>query len=179
MPARFIPHRTRGHSPTFASHNPVLFRSKFFGIKLCLAVPERPVVSRVSRNGDYKIMTADLALFKKGLGKVVVKCFFLVSVASLLKNVDNDDLFGAIKAQSCILANDFVWLVLSDDLGEQNELEGLFEQKCKLWASYLISISWRSSKMLEHHVLDGVCQFSDLGRATAAFDEVDLDQRHC
>lgn len=75
-----------------------------------------------------------------------IQCLLQLRVSSLLEDLDEDELVRSLEPKICILANDLVRLVLSDDLADVSCAIGSVDSVC---SRYLIAVSMRSVELVE------------------------------
>lgn len=96
------------------------------------AIPEAPILLRVSADGDDKIMALYSALGLELLRERRVEGLFCLCVPALLENLDENEVVGPLKPEVGILADELVGIVLCDDLAKEVVVSAYSEKLCSL-----------------------------------------------
>lgn len=147
--------------------------------ELCLSHAKTPVCPSVLHAAHYQILTRKTTRCQKIVVKCLVYSLFLLGITALLEDLDYDQLVGPGKAEICVFADEFIVLVLGDDLENRQSVSiGACNLGYDIRQSYLISISLWGIEMVKHHLLDDIGQLLYFLRIFHPLDEIYFDERH-
>lgn len=84
--------------------------------ELCLSHAKTPVCPSILHAAHYQILTLKTTRCQQIVVKCLVYSLFLLDITALLEYLDYDQLVGPGKAEICVFADEFIVLVLGDDL---------------------------------------------------------------